>query len=387
MKIEQVSKETAIQCHQDFRGNIPVSANSFQISLNRPYIVKGLLLAGQVGMFAGPSNMGKSSISACLAAHVAMGREVGDMRVNRAAVIYVAAEDAEGIQERAYPFMKTAPKGTAPFEVFDMALDMQDQQEMEEFGEYATSFRDLWGCERLLIIVDTLNLSIGDGDENSARDMGVVIRNAQRLAKSTGAHVLFIHHVGTNDAGRPRGSSAMTANIDTLLTLQAAEGSGAENAVFVVQKKQRRIPKGAPLAFRIEPFEVGLDEDGDLVSVPMAVPFTPGSSLVPAQTKKGGTTSKIDGANCKADDVLRVLKDLSAQNRAQWHSPTAIRDLTGSPFQDARKKSVDALRKAVKRALDGLTESGSIERNDAGQYRFPMPLFECAEEPQKQSIH
>ena len=66
-----------------------------------------------------------------------------------------------------------------------MALNMRDQDEIEEFAEYAIDFRDHWGCERLLIIIDTLNLSIGDGDENSARDMSEVVRNAQRLAKST----------------------------------------------------------------------------------------------------------------------------------------------------------------------------------------------------------
>ena len=106
MKFEQSHNFGPQSSFPSFRGHCPVSANNFAISLNRPYIVKGLLLAGQVGMFAGPSNMGKSSISACLAAHVAMGRDVGDMRVNRSAVIYAAAEDAEGIQERAFPFMK-----------------------------------------------------------------------------------------------------------------------------------------------------------------------------------------------------------------------------------------------------------------------------------------
>ena len=385
MEIEKSIKPEPQPSGPTFRGHKPVSANNYKINLNRPYIVKGLLLSGQVGMFAGPSSMGKSSISACLAAHVAMGRDVGELRVNRSAVIYAAAEDAEGIQERAYPFMKSAPSGTAPFEVFDMALNMRDQDEIEEFAKYAISFRDHWACVRLLIMIDTLNLSIGDGDENSARDMSEVIRNAQRLAKATGAHVLFIHHVGTNDSGRPRGSSAMTANIDTLLTLQPAEGSGSENAVFVVQKKQRRIPKGAPIAFRIEPFEVGFDEDGDLVSVPMANPFSPGSSLTPAKSSAGG--KKCNGASGKSEDVLRVLRDLSKENRAQWHGATKIRGLTGTPFGDARAKSSDALRKAVKRSLDALCKSGKVEANSVGEYRLASPLCKAIEANKPQSLH
>ncbi|MBQ4826975.1 AAA family ATPase [Leisingera sp. HS039] len=353
-----------------FRGCQPVRVNEFKPDLNRPYIVKGLLLAGQVGMFAGPSNKGKSSISAGVAAHVAMGRDVGETRVNRSAVIYVAAEDAEGISERAYPFMSNAPAGSAPFEVFDLALDFKDKDQIADFAEYATASRVRWGCERLLIIIDTYNLSIGDGDENSARDTSLVVGNAQWLAKTTGAHVLFIHHVGTNDNGRPRGSSAMTANVDTLLTLQPAEGAGSENVVFVVQNKQRRIPKGAPIAFRIEPYEVGFDADGDKVTVPMAVPFSPGSSLVPKQPQKRGGTSKEAAGNERAEDILRVLRDLRAADGGKWHTPTAIRDLAGTPFNDARRRSADALRKAVKRALDALKDGGKIEANAQGGYRF-----------------
>lgn len=356
-----------------FRGRRAVFVNEFTPNLNRPYIVKGLLLAGQVGMLAGPPNMGKSAITACFASKVAMGHEVGGMRVKRSAVICVAAEDAEGIAERAYPHMNFAPAGTAPFEVFDMALDMRDQEMVSDFGDYATAFRKSWGCEGLLIIIDTLNLSIGDGDENSARDMSQVIGNAQRLANETGAHVLFIHHVGTNDSGRPRGSSAMTANIDTLLTLQPAEGTGSENAVFIVQNKQRSIPKGAPVAFRIEPYEVGPDSDGDLVSVPMANPLTPSSSLSPRRSGKRSGKGKESAANERTEDILRILRDLRSADCGKWHTPADIRDLAGAPFHDARKSSPDALRKAVKRALDALNEAGEIEANAQGGYRFASP--------------
>ena len=84
-----------------FNGVSPVSANNFQINPNRPFIVKNLLLAAQVGMIAGEPNLGKSAIMACIASCVAMGRDMGGMRVNRGAVLYVAAEDPEGILERA----------------------------------------------------------------------------------------------------------------------------------------------------------------------------------------------------------------------------------------------------------------------------------------------
>ena len=52
-------KNTTLPKAPTFNGRAPVSANSFQINPNRPFIVKGLLLAGQVGMIAGEPNLGK----------------------------------------------------------------------------------------------------------------------------------------------------------------------------------------------------------------------------------------------------------------------------------------------------------------------------------------
>ena len=145
-----------------YDGHTPISANTFKVNLNRPFLVKGLLLEGQVGMIAGEPNLGKSAIMSCIASHVAMGRDMGDMKVNRAAVLYVAAEDPEGILERAYPFMKSAPEGAAAFEVLDKVPDLTDPRQVEMFVSFSQKFQHFHDSEGLLIVFDTLNLSIGD---------------------------------------------------------------------------------------------------------------------------------------------------------------------------------------------------------------------------------
>lgn len=90
-------------------------ATTFQVGLNREYLVKGLLLSSQVSILVGPPNTGKSSVVACIAASIAMGRAVGDARVKRGAVLYVAAEDPNGIAERAHGFFQTEPTDLAHF--------------------------------------------------------------------------------------------------------------------------------------------------------------------------------------------------------------------------------------------------------------------------------
>ena len=52
-----------------------------------------------------------------------------------------------------------------------------------------------------LIVVDTLARSMGAGDENTAKDIAMFIRNCDLLRQSTGAHVMLIHHTG-KDEGR-----------------------------------------------------------------------------------------------------------------------------------------------------------------------------------------
>ncbi|MDB2579287.1 helicase RepA family protein [Tateyamaria sp.] len=355
-----------------FNGISPVSANNFQINPNRPFLVKGLLLAGQVGMIAGEPNLGKSAIMACVASFVAMGRNMGNMKVNRGAVLYVAAEDPEGILERAYPYMHNAPDGAAAFEVLDVVPNLTDPKAVKEFSSYAEAFREYHECDYLLIVFDTLNLSIGDADENSARDMSRVFRHAQFIAKSTGAHVLFVHHVGTGDKGRPRGSSAMTATLDTLLTLEKAEDdSGA--AAMLLQKKQKRIRKGRALAFRIESFEAGTDDDGDVFTVPMAVPFRHDNSLTITKEAKAKRSTKPSVSGERAAEVLRLLKGVAKHDAGKWHSRKEIGELVGGPFNETRANG-DSHRKAVSRALESLQNAGSVEKGECGGFRYSAPF-------------
>ncbi|CAM3871969.1 AAA family ATPase [Phaeobacter inhibens] len=370
-----------------FNGISPVSANKFQINPNRPFIVKGLLLAGQVGMIAGEPNLGKSAIMSCIASHVAMGRDMGDMKVKRAAVLYVAAEDPEGILERAYPYMHNAPDGAAAFEVLDVVPDLTDPKAVKEFLAYAEAFREYHQCDYLLIVFDTLNLSIGDADENSARDMSRVFRHAQFIAKSTGAHVLFIHHVGTGDKGRPRGSSAMTATLDTLLTLEKAEDDSGV-AAMLLQKKQKRIRKGRALAFRIEPFEAGTDDDGDVFTVPMAVPFKHDNSLTITKGAKAKPSTKPSVSGERAAEVLRLLKGIVKHDAGKWHSRKDIGELVGGPFNETRANS-DNHRKAVSRALESLQNAGSVEKGECGGFRYsaPFEVIDDAIENEKPILH
>lgn len=147
-----------------------ISANRHKPNPDPDYIVQHFLFSGQVSIFAGPSNLGKSAIVASIAAHIAMGRDFCDMRVSRSAILYVAAEAPKGVLDRAYPFLHRDAAEAAAFEVLDLAVDLTDPSETRRLAEEAARFRDFHRCESLLIVFDTLSLCIGDGDENYTRD-------------------------------------------------------------------------------------------------------------------------------------------------------------------------------------------------------------------------
>lgn len=362
-----------------------MSANHFKIDTSRPYVVKNLLLARQVSMLCGAPNTGKSAVLACISSHVAMGRDFAEHRVRRAAVVYVAAEDPNGIGERTYPYMSAAPQSTAPFYILDRSLNLRQPDEVSRFITELLELSAKAGIDNLLVILDTLNLCIGDGDENSARDMGQAIGSAQRIAQATGAHVLIAHHTGTQDKSRPRGSSAMNGNIDTMLVLHKADDSQPKGVVYITQEKQRNAKKGAPIAFQIVAFDAGLDSEGDEITVPMAVPYEPRSSLAPASS--GRSKDRTAGSSGeRAADLKRVFEELAGIDGTAWHEAKSLGMRTGVPFNDVRDNA-DSLRVAVKRAIDALLKGKVIESAPDGKgYRLARPDTP-AEEPPAATLH
>lgn len=359
------SHHLAPDAQPHFLGKPLLSASTFTVDLNRPYLVKNLLLEAQVGLLVGPPNIGKSSVVACLAASVSTGRALGQMRVKRAAVLYVAAEDPNGIAERAFGFFQSHAADIADFDIYGWPVDLSDDKAMKAFCSAAQRFRRERNADRLLIIFDTLNLCIGDSDENSARDMSRVVGNAQRLARATRAHVLIVHHTSVADSGRPRGSTAMHGNIDTLLVLRKVEGQEGETLVLLTQEKQRSVRKGKPFLFEIGSLTTGEDEDGEQITVPIARPAQLTSSLL---AKVKSAAKPAGEGDARATEVLRVLAVLRAKAPDTYHEARILGSMVGEGFEAVRENP-DSLRKAIRRALDALVGAKQVETDGSGGYR------------------
>ena len=172
--------------------------NGKSISVDPRYIVKGIMMPGQVGMIFGPSNVGKSTVVASICAHIAQGLPLADVQTQKSLVLYIAAEDPKGVEDRALPHLLNVPSDAHSFYVFPKAVDLTDTDQM---GRLAYEIADLMEAESAsscLVVFDTMAMSIGDGDENSSRDMARVIQNLRRLAEGTGI-------LGTSEGPHPVG--------------------------------------------------------------------------------------------------------------------------------------------------------------------------------------
>jgi hypothetical protein len=70
-----------------------------------------------------------------------------------------------------------------------------------------------------LVVVDTLSRCFVRGEENSARDMGLLIDGVDRIGRELGSAVLLVHHTPARDPTRERGSSSLRAACDTMMIL------------------------------------------------------------------------------------------------------------------------------------------------------------------------
>lgn len=94
---ESMTMNTTSSHFSNSSGATITKAGEFEPKINVPFVVKDILKPGEVGMLAGAPGLGKSTITAAIAAHAAQGRDFGGLSVKNAVVIYYAAEDAYGV--------------------------------------------------------------------------------------------------------------------------------------------------------------------------------------------------------------------------------------------------------------------------------------------------
>jgi hypothetical protein len=146
-----------------------------------------------------------------------------------------------------------------PIAVAGQIIDLMNRGCVGTITDLIRQAEDRFGCGVGLAVFDTYSKGIaaGGGDENQAKDQNIAVANLRRIIDATNIHIAGVGHTGKDENKGERGSNARLADVDVQVQLSGAD---VKNAVVTKANDQ---PEGPLTGFRLEPFEFGLDEDGD----------------------------------------------------------------------------------------------------------------------------
>ena len=217
------------------------------------YLVKGWLSSSGLSMLFGPSNAGKTFVALDMAMHVAAGEPWRDCKVCQGTVLYIAAEGGSGVLNRLSALKAENPHmADAPLTLLPIGVDLHSDCDAKVITALLADLKPV------LVVVDTLARSIGAGDENTAKDTAMFVKNCDYIREATGAHVMIIHHTGKDEDRGARGSSALRAAVDTEILVSSSH--------TISSQKQRDMVIADKLHFTLRTVALGVDEDGDPVT-------------------------------------------------------------------------------------------------------------------------
>jgi AAA domain len=189
--------------------------------------------------------------------------------------VYVAAEDAAGVEKRLVGYcmahgisqadvpvaiIRVAPNlGTVDGDAISMGEAIDAELTAKGYGNPSG------------IIVDTLNQTLGDADENGP-GMQAFMANANLLATAFTCPVFAANHVGHAEKDRERGGSQIKGNADTRLQVERTNHDPViVNGVktFETLMHVRKVKNGEDgFSFKatLRQFVLGKDSDGDDVT-------------------------------------------------------------------------------------------------------------------------
>ncbi len=345
------------------------------------WILKGILPKAGLGAIWGPPGSGKSFAALHLALCIAQGVDVLGARCSRGGVLYLAAEDPDGIRTRIAAWRKEHGADPLPFLFVPAPVGFDANEEdhvtalVNLAREQAAAFEER-GAPLALIIADTFARSLPGLDENSAPEMSDAIAALSDLGRELDALVLIVHHAGKDASRGERGHSSLRAALDVSLEVVRQVDPPSRTLRL---SKSKNAADGTAWGLELKPVALGVDQDGDELTSCVAVFLeqteaapksraavdVPVFKKLPAQTEIVG---RVIAAAIHEHGGLVLEADVR---------PKGLAVLTSADNDHAEK----AAKQAWKRGVDNLIaarllsrESGLLTMGNLGVGRFvPTP--------------
>ncbi|MCC5977023.1 MAG: AAA family ATPase [Salinarimonas sp.] len=334
-----------------FLGDIDASAS-------KDWLVHGVLGMGELSDIFGAPGSGKSVLVGDMAFHVAAGLDWNGYRVKQSAVLYVAAERSELVKRRFLALRNTYGHDDAPLAVIGGSFALaQKAEDTARIIATAQELTETAGTPCRWVIIDTKNRAMAGADENSAKDMGMLVTNLGEIQNATGAHVTVIDHM-PHDGQRMRGHGALLGAVDSTFRITKA---GDIRTMEI--DKVNDGPDDLRFAFALESIEIGTDDEtGDVTTAPIV------KALEGVTASQNPTGRKLTKSATIALRALQTAIDEAGEvPPASNHIPPGIKTVTADTWREYAARmgispagNTDAVRIAFKRASESLIASGHV---------------------------
>lgn len=297
--------------------------------------MKGALPAVGIAAIFGPSGSGKSFLALDMAFAIAEGAEWFGIRASASPVVYVNLESSGGLKLRltAWQMDRKRPIPDGARFVIEPFHILEDTESLVA-GIAAGS----------VVFVDTLNAATSGLDENSSRDMGLILEAAKTLQRLTGGLVVLVHHTGKDASKGLRGHSSLLAALDAVI-----EVGRNGDARYWRMSKSKESEDGKRRGFRLKPVGLGYDGDGEPETSCVIEP----DNTLPTEEEKPLTPSLEYALNSLAIAAQETGKE---QVHLEGWRPVFYR---GHSADNPKSKE-----KAFLRARTGLLSLGKISVTD-----------------------
>jgi hypothetical protein len=154
----------------------------------------------------------------------------------------------------------------------------------------AKKMRAEFNCELVAIFLDTMGLAACFENENMAAQVQRVVAGLNMVSDETGALCINVDHMGKDAEAGMRGTSAKRDCVETILACYCDRDNGDVPKNHRMQLlKVRDGEEGRVIPYRLEPVDMGVDEDGEPVKTAV-IKWEPDRPMA----KKNGRPRKND---------------------------------------------------------------------------------------------
>lgn len=360
------------------------------------FLIDGLFSLGDKSVIGGPSQSGKSFLAIEAGMCVATGREFFGAKVKPGLVVYQAGEGARGVKKRLRAWRRHHSvqfSRETPFVLLRSAIDIyKPDGDTTPLIDEIKQIAAMYEMPLRMVVIDTLATASGGAEENSSRDMGMVMANIAKINEATGAHVCLVHHMNAGGT-KLRGSTAIYANVDQVLLVTRNETTKVRTAFLDKQKDEE---SGARFQFELMSILLGADTNDRPITSCVCLPVGEKDAVRKNEEAKGFVLD--------ADEVAFMHALFAAEKKhgravpPEWDLPASIRAVVtyenvkrayveisppddlpaeGATEEDAamaKARHREMLKKRLSRARKALSRFGIIGVKDLDMWWTGRPL-------------